>query len=132
LAKVIKTLSKLIKESCLGVSLSKFKSNRYSCDGIQTREGPDPTRAYFWPAVNKRPTRVLSDPTRSNFFWPERKKIEKLDIFGGNSNPNHKWLTWPDPTEPQKIDSTWPGSKNFWPGPITIPDPLPLMFLPSW
>jgi len=37
------------------------------------RDGPwpDPTRAYFWPAVNKRPTRVLFDPTQSNFFWPE-------------------------------------------------------------
>jgi len=64
--------------------------------------GPDPTRAYFWPTVNKRPTRLWPRyfPTRSNFFWSEGKKIEKFDIFRGNflnSNPNHKWLTPPDP-----------------------------------
>jgi len=71
------------------------------CKG-HTRDGPwpDPTRAYFWPAVNKGLTRVLSDPTQRDFFWPEGQKIEKFDIFRGNfpnSNPNHKWLTWPDP-----------------------------------
>jgi len=76
--------------------------------------GPDPTRAYFWPAVNKRPTqeadppltRVLSDPTQRDFFWSEGKKIENFDIFRGNfpnSNPNLKL--------------TRPGSKIFDPDP---------------
>jgi len=83
------------------------------------RDGPWPDliRAYFWPAINKRPTRVLSDSTRSNFFLTRREKIEKFDVFRGNfqnSNPNHKWLTRP---EPQKIDPTRPGSKNFDPDP---------------
>jgi len=94
----------------------------------QARDGPwpSPTRAYFWPAVNKRLTRLRPGyfPTQSNFFWPEGKKIEKFDIFRGNfwnSNPNHKWLTR---SEPQKIDPTRPDpSQKFWPGPITNPDP---------
>jgi len=79
--------------------------------------GPDPTRAYFWPAVNKRPTRVLSDPTRSDFFLNEGKKIEKFYVFRWNfqnSNPNHKCLTRP---EPQKIGPT--RVKIFWPRPIS-------------
>jgi len=75
--------------------------------------GPDPTRAFFWPAVNKRPTRVLSDLTRSKFFWPEGKKMEKFDIFRGNfpnSNPNHKWLTRPNPSH-KKLTRPDPGQK---------------------
>jgi len=32
------------------------------------------TRAYFWPAVNKRLTRVLFDLTRWYFFWPKGQK----------------------------------------------------------
>jgi len=82
--------------------------------------GPDPTRAYFWPAVNKRPTRLrpryfLTRP--EEIFFDTKDKIEKFDVFRGNcrnSNPNHKWLTRP---EPQKIKPT--RVKNFWPGPIT-------------
>jgi len=65
--------------------------------------GPDPTRAYFWRAVNKRPTCLQPGyfPTQPEeiFFWPKGNKIEKFDVFGGNypnSNPNHKWLTRPD------------------------------------
>jgi len=73
--------------------------------------GPDPTRGYFWPAVNKRPTRVLSDRIQRYFFWPEGKKMEKFDVFRGNfpnSNPNHKWLTR---TNPSHKKLTRPGSK---------------------
>jgi len=36
-------------------------------------------------------TRVLFDPTREDFFWPEMQKIEKFVIFMGkfpNPNPN--------------------------------------------
>jgi len=73
------------------------------------RDGPwpDPTRAYFWPTVNKRLTRL-----RPGYFLtqPEEKKIEKFDIFRENflnSTPN---LTQP---EPQKIDPTRPRSKIF-------------------
>jgi len=47
---------------------------------------------------------VLFDPA-------QREKLEKFGIFRGNfPNPNHKWLTQP---EPQKIDPTKPGSKTF-------------------
>jgi len=82
--------------------------------------GPDPTRAYFWPAVNKRltclrPWYFLTQHEES--FLTQSKKIEKFDIFTGNfpnSNPNHKWLTRP---ELQKIDPIWPGSKFFDPDP---------------
>jgi len=74
--------------------------------------GHDPTQAYFWPAVNKRPTHLQPGyfPTQPEeiFFLTQREKIEKFDIFRGNfpiSNPNRKWLTRP---EPQKIDPTRP------------------------
>jgi len=61
--------------------------------------GPDPTRAYFWPAVNKRPTGVLYDLTRSNFFWPEVKKLKNLTFLGvifeiqTQPDPGQKFLT---------------------------------------
>jgi len=94
---------------CLQVTIASCKQEM----------GPDLTQAYFWPAENKRPTRLRLGyfPTRRDFFWLEGKKIEKFDIFKGNfpnSNPNHIWLTQP---KPQKIDPT--RVKNFWPGPIT-------------
>jgi len=81
---------------------------------------PDWTQAYFWLAVNKRPTCLwpryfLTRP--KDIFLIQREKNWKFDAFRGNfpnSNPNHKWLTHP---EPQKIDPTW--VNNFWPGPIT-------------
>jgi len=65
-----------------------------------TRDGPwpDPTQAYFWPAINKRPTRLwlgyfLTQPEEI-FFWPEGKKMEKFDSFRGHFlNPNLKWLS---------------------------------------
>jgi len=48
--------------------------------------GLDPTRAYFWPVVNKRLTRLLPGYflTRpEEIFLIQREKIEKLDIFIG-------------------------------------------------
>jgi len=36
-------------------------------------------------------TRVLFDPTRRDFFWPNGKKLKNFT----NPNPNHKWLIWP-------------------------------------
>jgi len=95
--------------------------------GLRGRDGPwpDPTRAYFWPAVNKRPTRLWPGyfPTQPKaiFFEPKGKNW-KIWRFRGNflkSNPNHKWLTQPNPTQATKNwpDTTW--VKNFWPGPIS-------------
>jgi len=47
-------------------------------------------------------TQVLFDPTWRDFFDPKGKKSKKFDVFRENFlNPNHKWLTQP---EPQKID----------------------------
>jgi len=77
--------------------------------------GPDPTRAYFWPAVNKRPTRLRPGyfPIRpEDIFLIRKQKNWKIWCIRGNfpnSNPNHNLLIWPDPT--------W--VKNFWPGTIT-------------
>jgi len=73
--------------------------------------GPGPTRAYFWPAVNKRltpfdPVTFRPDPKRF-FFNPKGKNWTIWRFLGGNfpnSNPNHKWLTRP-------------GSKIFDPDP---------------
>jgi len=84
--------------------------------------GPDPTQAYFWPAVNKRPTHPQPRyfPTRPEeiFFSPKGNFFEKFDIFRGNfpnSNPNHKWLTQPGPTRPdlshKKLTQPNPGQK---------------------
>jgi len=88
--------------------------------------GPYLTRAYFWPAVNKRPICL-----RPGYFLtqPEGKKIKKFDIYRGNfpnSNPNHKWLPRPDTTQATK---NWPdptcGSKLFDPS-------LTWSKLPTW
>jgi len=75
---------------------------------------PDSTRAYFWPAVNKRPTRLWPGyfPTRPEaiFFDPKGKKLKNLTFLG-----EIFWILtqtingWPDPTR----------VKIFWPGPIT-------------
>jgi len=66
---------------------------------LKLEMSPDPTRAYFWPAVNKRatclwPRYFLIRP--KDIFFTLREKLEKLDIFRGNfPNPNHRWLTQP-------------------------------------
>jgi len=77
--------------------------------------GPDPTRAYFWLAVNSRTTCLwpgyfLTRP--KDISMSQREKIEKFGIFRWNfPNPdsNHRWLTWPTLTQ----------VKIFWPGSIT-------------
>jgi len=87
----------------------------------RSRDGPwpDPTRAYFWPAVNKRPTRLWPGyfPTRPEaiFFDPKEKKLKNLTFLAeiswilnqtinGRPDPSHKKLTRP-------------GSKIFDPDP---------------
>jgi len=101
------------------VPLDKFRKTK----GFDLEMGPDPTQAYFWPTINKRPSCLwpgyfLIQP--KEIFFP-KGKIEKFDIFRGNfpnSNPNHKWLTQP-------------GSKSFDPDPsllrikqLSVLDPL--------
>jgi len=94
--------------------------------------GPDPTRAYFWPAVNKRLTLFwlgyfLTQPDEI-FLDPKGKTREKFGIFRGNfpnPNPNHRWLTratknWPDPTQVKNFDpypsllESWPKFYQWW------------------
>jgi len=88
--------------------------------------GSDPTWAYFWPTVKKRPARLWSIdpgtflPHPKRYFLTHREKIEKINIFRGNfpnPNSNHRWPTRPDQAwpKPQNIDPT--RVKNFWPWP---------------
>jgi len=89
---------------------------------------PDPTRAYFWPAVNKRPTRLRPGyfPTRPEeiFFDPKGKKLKNLTFLGEIFRILTQTINgWPDPTRAIK---NWPDPtrvKIFWPGPITSLDP---------
>jgi len=72
----------------------------------------DPTRAYFWPAVNKRPTclrpRYFATRPEEIFFDLKGKKLKNLTFLGeifqiqtqiinGWPDPSHKKLTRPDP-----------------------------------
>jgi len=83
--------------------------------------GPDPTRAYFWPVVNKRTTRHWP-----GYFltWPKVKEIENLTFLGEIFRIQTQAIDgWPNPTRPklQKIDPT--RVKYIWPGPITSSNP---------
>jgi len=68
---------------------------KISSHDVRLEMGPDLTRAYFWPAVNKSGQPAL-DLTQRDFFWPEWKKIDIFRENFPNSNPNHKWLTRPE------------------------------------
>jgi len=84
--------------------------------------GPDPTQAYFWPAVNKRPTWLWPGYflTRSEeiVFDPKSKKLKNLGFLGEIFKHKHKPKT-ADPTWPkqQKFDPTGLRSKIFNPDP---------------
>jgi len=85
--------------------------------------GPDPTRAYFWPAVNKRPTRLWPGHflTRREeiIFDPKRKKLKIWHFIVTFSKFKPKpCMADPTWTEPQKTDPN--GSKNFDPDPSLI------------
>jgi len=80
---------------------------------------PDPTWAYFWPAVNKRPTcpltQVLFDTTRWDFFDPKGRKLKNLGFLGEIIQTQTKaMLTW---LNPSKEKLTRQGPKNFDPDP---------------
>jgi len=89
--------------------------------------GPDPTRAYFWPVVNKRPTclwpRYFPTRPKAIFFYPKGKKLKNLTFLGEIFQILTQTINgWSDPTrpEPQKIDPTQPGSKFFDPDPSLV------------
>jgi len=83
--------------------------------------GPDPSRAYFWPAVKERPTHLWPGtfrPDLKRFFLTWRRKNWKIWHFDGKFSkprPKPRWLTRPDPT---KIELT----------PIKIFDPVPSLY----
>jgi len=80
---------------------------------VQSRDGPwpDSTWAYFWPAVNKRPTCLwhgyfLTQP--KEIFLTRRENLKNLTFLGEIFQTKPKPLM-ADPTQ----------VKNFWPWPIT-------------
>jgi len=87
------------------IRLLKFSSFEpaFYCFSIVNRDGhwPDPTQAYFWPAVNKRQTRLwpgyFLTSTQRDFYWPKGKNWKIWHFRGNfpNPNPKQKWLTWP-------------------------------------
>jgi len=85
--------------------------------------GPDPIRAYFWPAVNKRSAQLWSGyfPTRPEaiFFDPKGKKLKNLTFLGEIFQILTQTINgWPDPTQDTK---NWPNPtrvKIFWSGTI--------------
>jgi len=91
-----------IKATCQTLTV---KRNNIACfESLFNFYPTDPIRAYFWPAVNKRPTRLwpgyfLTQP--EEIFWSHGKKFENLDVFRGNfpnPNSNYRWLTRPNPS----------------------------------
>jgi len=83
-----------------------------------TREGlwSDPIRAYFWPAVNKRPTSLwpsyfLTQP-KEILFDPKGRKLKNLGFLG-------------------KIFLSQTQTKDGWPGSKFLkPEPITTMYLP--
>jgi len=70
-------------------------------------------------------TQVLFDPTQRYFFLTRKEKIEKFDIFRGNFQIQTQTINvWPDPSHKNWPDLTQ--VKNFWPGPITRFNSLPV------
>jgi len=93
----------------VNTSFSK-KQSKFGHWDENSRDGPwpDPTQAYFWPAVNKRPTRLwpgyfLTQPkeiflTRRFFFWHKGKTIENLTFLGETFQTQTQTINgWPDP-----------------------------------
>jgi len=81
--------------------------------------GPDPTLAYFWPAVNKRPTRL-----RPMYFLTQsgREKLKNFGFLGEIFQTQTQTKDgWPDQTQPEQQKS--------WPGPITTTHILYLPYI---
>jgi len=78
--------------------------------------GPDPTQAYFWPAVNKRLTQLrpgyfLTRP-EAIFLTRREKKMKNLTFLGVIFQIQTQTINglYPTRPKPQKIDLTQPGS----------------------
>jgi len=95
--------------SCLKMHRYRFKKIKvylfilmafqFSTHCKKLEMGSDSAQAYFWPAVNKRPTRVLSDPTQRDFFWHIGKKLKNLTFLGEIFQIQTQTINgWPDLT----------------------------------
>jgi len=87
----------IISDECDDLGVNSYEVQRLTRDGLW----PNPTRAYFKPAVNKRLTHLWPGYflTRPNdIFLSEGEKIEFFCIFRENF-PNAGWLTRPNPDQ---------------------------------
>jgi len=73
LDQILKGIQDPVEFMCQVIVSYSFFALFFGKQRLEVEMGPDPARAYFWPAVNK----STFDPTRTDFIWPERKKIEK-------------------------------------------------------
>jgi len=98
----------------LFMRINDWNKNQIKPCPFKVEMGPDPTWAYFWPAVIKRLTQLrpgyFSTRPEETFFDPKGKKLKKLTFLGeifqtqtqtinGWPDLSHKKLTWPDPGE---------------------------------
>jgi len=88
-----------------------IKDYRYRLSTVEM--GSDTTRAYFWPAVNKRPTRLwlgyfLTRPNDIFFTW--NWKIWDFKGKFSNAKPKPKMA---DPKETFYTSQRWPHYGNF-------------------
>jgi len=105
---------------CFPISyLNSYNHSKIYCIGLihshllEARDGPwtDTTWAYFWPAVNKRPT----------CLWPGYFLPEEIFLIRREKNWKicHFYVEFSKPTS-MMANPTRHGSKNFDPDPITI------------
>jgi len=130
-------------------------------DDVQTlhipfKLDPDLTRAYFWPAVNKRPTQLwrgyfLIQP--KNIFLTRRAKNWEIRDSGENfqtqtkdgwPNPSSKNLTWPNPSQKfftlthhyfkliLRLAATWSSTRAHTFSAKSILDPLTSYSVTGW
>jgi len=91
-----------LKVNYMNFSILKFNSG-WGYHGHSVKlSGCDPTRDGPWPELTFDLQQIRGWPAFDpGTFWSDPKeKIEIFTIFRGNfPNPNHRWLTWPDPDQ---------------------------------
>jgi len=77
--------------------------------GVEMGPGPDLTRAYFWPTVNKRPDPSMTagyflNQPKEISFEPKGKKLKQLGFLGEIFETQTQTKDgWPEPKQ-QKVD----------------------------
>jgi len=90
----------MIKFICAEHSFEMKYFFKFCLIALLVEMGPNPTRAYFWPAVNKRPTGFDPGTFRPEaiFFDPKGKKLKNLTFLGDIFKIQTKTKNvWPDP-----------------------------------